>query len=90
MHKPQKTGAPLEPLVLLDDEPARDIGADYLGLEPIARVIAGAAVGTQGPFTVGVFGSWGQGKTSLLRLSQDLIITNSGDETVTVWFNAWQ
>ena len=79
----------LEPLILLEDEPVNSYKADQLGLEPFARVIAGAAVGTGGPFTIGVFANWGEGKTSLLRQAKTLI-DEFQNETVTVWFNAWQ
>ena len=79
----------LEPLVLLNDEPVRREADDGLGLLPYAKVVAGAALGTTGPFNIGVFANWGQGKTSILRLSEELIKQSSPD-TVTVWFNAWQ
>ena len=38
-----------------------------------------AAVGTAGPFTIGVFADWGQGKTSALRLARAII---DDDETL--------
>ncbi|MBV9794034.1 MAG: hypothetical protein JO016_08840 [Actinobacteria bacterium] len=61
---------------------------DGLGFETYAKVLARAARGTPGPFTIGVFGEWGVGKTSLMRLVQaDLAPT---DNVVTVWFNAWR
>ena len=47
----------LEPLRLLEDEPVPGHWVDELKLEPFARIVAGAAVGTRGPFTIGVFGS---------------------------------
>lgn len=81
----------LEPMVLLEDEPVPNHEVDELGLEPFARVVAGTAVGTPGPFTIGVFADWGAGKTSLLKQAKSLIEANpecSG--IVTVWFNAWQ
>jgi hypothetical protein len=63
-------------------------GVDGLGFAAYAQVLASAARQTPGPFTIGVFGEWGEGKTSLLRLIQAQL---SGDETVvTVWFNAWR
>lgn len=81
----------LTPMVLLEDEPVPGHWIDELALEPFARIVAGAAVGTGGPFTIGVFADWGLGKTSLLRQAKSLI---EGDEqhadVVTVWFNAWQ
>jgi len=80
---------PLEPLVLLQDEPVSNFKGDQLGIEPFARVIAGAAVGTDGPFTIGVFANWGEGKTSLLKQAKTLV-DEYQPEIVTVWFNAWQ
>ncbi len=79
----------LQPLFLLEDEPVAGLKDDHLGIEPFARVIAGTAVGTNGPFTIGVFASWGEGKTSLLRLAKALV-DESHAKIVTVWFNAWQ
>lgn len=81
--------SPLEKLFLIEDEPVPDHLRDELGLQPFSRIVAGAAVGTDGPFTIGVFADWGQGKTSVLRQAQSLI-NHSFEEVVTVWFNAWQ
>ena len=41
-------------LRLLDDEPTRSHTSDHLGLDPFARIVAGTAVGTPGPFTINV------------------------------------
>ncbi len=47
------------------------------------------------PLTVGVFGEWGSGKTSLMRMVRDKLDppkqrdTETGD-VVTVWFEAWK
>ena len=41
---------------------------DGLGFATYARVLADAAAFTPGPFTIGIFGEWGTGKTSLMRL----------------------
>ena len=62
--------------------------SDGLGFESYSKVLGDAALGTPGPFNVGVFGEWGTGKTSLLRLTEKYINTNDG--VVTVWFNAWR
>lgn len=82
-----KTG--LEPLILLGDEPVPGWKEDDLGLDPFARVVAGAALGSPGPFTIGVFAEWGFGKTSALRIAKSLL-ERDRPEIVTVWFNAWQ
>lgn len=80
----------LEPLRLLEDEPVPDHTRDELGLLPFAQTVAEAALGTPGPFTIGVFGDWGTGKTSLLRQAKSLIDAQDKANVVTVWFNAWQ
>lgn len=86
-----RPGVKLEPLHLLEDEPVAGHWRDELKLEPFARIVAGAAVGTRGPFTIGVFADWGQGKTSILRQARSLIRDcPDHQDIVTVWFNAWQ
>ncbi|MCE5322913.1 hypothetical protein LLG46_06320 [bacterium] len=74
---------------LIEDQPIDDLEHDYLGLMPWAKMIAGSVVGTRGPFTIGVHGEWGYGKTTLLKLTKALIDEHHQD-VVTVWFNAWQ
>ena len=83
----EKTG--IQPLVLLSDEPTKDYHADGLNMLGYANVVAGAAIGTRGPFTIGVFGKWGEGKSSVLRQALSLI-DESVSDAICVWFNAWQ
>ena len=61
---------------------------DGLGFEAYSRVLATAAADTRGPFTIGVFGEWGTGKTSLMRLIEGRLADDP--RVVTVWFNAWR
>ena len=74
---------------LLPDEPIKSCQADKLDTARFAEVIASAAHHTETPFTIGIFGKWGQGKTSVLKQAESLIAGNYKDD-VTVWFNAWQ
>jgi Leucine-rich repeat (LRR) protein len=76
-------------LILLSDEPVANSGEDKLKMLAYAEIIAGAALHTPGPFTIGVFGKWGEGKTSLLKLAKSLL-DNDFSKPITVWFNAWQ
>ena len=79
----------LDPLQLISDEPVDLLEDDRLGLQPYAGTVASVALGTPGPFTIGVFGGWGHGKTSLLRLAQKMVEAQD-PQVVTAWFNAWQ
>lgn len=83
---------------MLSDEPIGVSGDDGLGMNQTARVIAQAALGAATPFTVGIFGAWGHGKTSLLNAARTLLepvkpdgtITRPHPHVVTVQFNAWR
>lgn len=65
---------------------------DGLGFETYAKVLGNAALETPGPFTIGIFGEWGSGKTSLMMMTKEqlLNLAPNKDEIITVWFNAWQ
>ncbi len=70
---------------LLSDAPRAD---DRLGFAPMAQILTEVIRKTAPPFTVGIFGEWGSGKTTLMTLVRQNL---SGDDTVkTVWFNAWK
>ncbi len=61
----------------------------YFG--PLSDVLVRTIQGSNPRFTIGVFGDWGTGKTTLMRLIQKQL-QEKNDETkmVTVWFNAWR
>ena len=78
---------------LLSDEPILESDrTDHLEFEHTAGVLARAALYTDSPITIGVFGNWGSGKTSLMRLMRKIVdCEGQGDNAaVAVWFNAWQ
>jgi hypothetical protein len=80
----------MKKITLLNDEPLNgsSIGrSDGLGFKTYSEIIAKTIEGTPGPFTIGIFGEWGTGKTSLLKLIEDNCKSNKNN--VTVWFNAW-
>ncbi len=78
-----------KPLPLLSDIPAGEgIRKDELGFEHTAIVLADAAVETNEPLTIGIFGEWGTGKTSTMRLIEEKV--HEKPNAVAVWFNAWQ
>lgn len=68
-----------------DDDEKR---ADALQFMDYAEVLAQAARETPGPFCIGIFGEWGEGKTSLMQMIK---AQYSGDDSILpVWYNAWQ
>jgi len=79
---PLKPHKPLKPLILLEDEPVRHADLDWLGIQPYADTIARASIGTTGPFTIGVFAEWGEGKTSLLRQAKQLVDLNNKETKI--------
>lgn len=83
----EPTGPRLRLLTDLAIGEAGSIRKPGLGFDEYATVLARAALGTPGPFTIGVFGDWGTGKTSLLRMVKERL---EAESAATVWFNAWQ
>jgi len=75
---------------ILSDQPARD---DRLNFAPYAKTLAEiiADPNTDTPLTIGVFGGWGRGKTSLMQMVQDRLAqtAESNFPIRTIWFNAW-
>ncbi len=78
-------------LRLLSDQPIVEgppSESDGLGFREYAQVLGEAGIQTPGPFTVGIFGEWGTGKTSLLRIVEEYL--RPTPNVITVWFNAWR
>jgi len=77
-------------LLLLADNPVDDQERDFLEfgryLTPLESLLSNPD--TETPFTVGIFGPWGSGKTSLLRLLESKLNTYE-DRFVCVRFNPW-
>ena len=70
--------------VLLDD-PAEHPG---LGFDDYAAALAEMIVHSRAEFAIGIFGSWGSGKTTLMRTIEKIL---AGDPSVVpVWFAAWR
>jgi KAP family P-loop domain len=75
--------------ILTDVEVGAD--ADLLGferyLDPLVSILADEL--TQTPFTIGVFGPWGSGKSSMLRMLDERLAGEHADRFVRVRFNPW-
>lgn len=64
-----------------------NIEKDELGFTPMADGLNLAIQNTSPPFTIGIFGEWGCGKTSLMRMIKKRV---EDSNYKTVWFNAWK
>jgi len=65
------------------DAPAEE---DLLGRKSYAKALAFLIENTTPPFTIGLFGGWGTGKTTLLRFVEQEL----NDSCQVVRFNAWE
>ncbi|MCB9154453.1 MAG: SUMF1/EgtB/PvdO family nonheme iron enzyme [Caldilineae bacterium] len=78
---------------ILDDLPAPE---DRLGFQPYVLALSDIllAPDTHTPLTLGLFGRWGSGKTSLMLQLQRTVETGGkpgqASRYRTVWFNAWK
>ena len=82
----------------LPDRPISTPVADLLGFEAAAATALGNIAASEPPFTWGIFGDWGSGKTSLMRLIQQQMEARLQDLPkdpiipihLPVWFDAWR
>ncbi len=72
-------------LEILSDHAYHD---DALHFDKYASVLADIIITdtTRLPLTIGIFGDWGSGKTTLMRMLQKQV----EGECKTIWFNAWK
>lgn len=80
---------------ILDDQPwgqgrcARHWDpTDPLGFSSLAELMAEVITENEPNLTVGIYGNWGSGKTSLMRMLEKRLNVFAGVSTV--WFDAWE
>src|ERR1017187_10036789 len=69
----------------------RETRQDCLGYSTYVSVLANICTHKDlAPLTLGIFGPWGSGKTSLMQMMMGAIeATKGGKKHSTLWFNAW-
>jgi predicted KAP-like P-loop ATPase len=74
-------------LKIIVDEPAKE---DALYFQRYSKNLANIIRGTTPQFAVGIFGKWGSGKTTLMRMiEQEFDNEHDKEKILTVWFDAW-
>ena len=86
-----------KPVYIISDEPEKD--SDLFGFDAYAKTIAGLIANKENktPLVIGIYGSWGSGKTTLMQtvISHLGKIEEYEDKSPyrrckTVWFQAWK
>lgn len=73
---------------LLTDNPIKNIQDDKFGFHPYAKLLSETILSTEElPFCIGIFGAWGTGKTSLMKMIESYTCQN---KVKTIWFNPWK
>lgn len=82
---------------IIPDHAVVDADTDYFQFKEYSKVLSKIIVDSKDetPFTIGLFGEWGSGKTSLLKLIESELITIGGEHGgstrfVPIWFDAWK
>ena len=79
---------------LFSDSPLKDIEQDHFGRKPIVDLVVDSInkmVSTDHPCAVyGIYGKWGEGKTSLMNFIKDKLLSQGKDDGINlVEFNPW-
>jgi len=64
---------------------------DLLGFDSYVEVLRELCLHPElAPLCLGVFGSWGSGKSSLMQMIKASVDEENNPENLTLWFNAWR
>ena len=78
-------------MTIISDHPITNVNKAFFGYKQYAETLANVVSEAETPVTVGIFGSWGTGKTSLMQIMHENLENHEfKDRVLPVWFNAWR
>ena len=77
---------------LFTDNPISSTEEDEFGFAPYARILAGTIRDTERlPFCIGIFGAWGSGKSSFMKMLEVIVTKPPGQSGMkSIWFSPWK
>jgi len=72
---------------ILIDEPTLSPSEEFLQM---AETISGIIINSDPKFTLGIYGEWGTGKSTLMKCIQSELKNEKEGKILPVWFNAWR
>lgn len=77
----------IEKVKIIIDEPTTD---GKFGFDQYVSSLTSIIMGSEPHFSIGIFGGWGTGKTTLMQMMYEKLKGEDyKDNVVSVWFNAW-
>jgi predicted KAP-like P-loop ATPase len=71
---------------VITDEPTKDAPDFKKYTDQLSNLI----INSKPQFTVGIYGGWGTGKTTIMQMIKDEIDKIHSDNVATTWFDAWR
>jgi predicted KAP-like P-loop ATPase len=72
---------------IITDEPSSE---DALDFENYSLKLAEIIKNSTPRFSIGIFGGWDTGKTTLMLMTKKILDNDKDKKIVTVWFDAWR
>jgi hypothetical protein len=72
---------------IITDEPTLE---DALDFDRYSQELADIIMNSTPRFTIGIFGGWGTGKTTLMKMIEKKLKDNNHNDILVVWFDAWK
>lgn len=78
---------------LFTDNPISSVEEDAFGFAPYAQILTNTILDTERlPFCIGVFGAWGSGKSSFMKMIEEKLKANQAHQPTirSIWFSPWK